>query len=127
MLALPPGAPSHALILTLVQALSEGSTEKALQALNSAQKSDVDFELYLTLLLEYMRLILLVRHAPELSSSIALEAGPDAFAEIEKVAKDRDSKISHDTLLSFLTAASRMRFSPIPVLVLELAVLSQPT
>jgi hypothetical protein len=65
---------------------------------------------------------LLIRHAPELRKEIKGELGEDEYTELEKLAGDENSKLSHQTLLAFLEAAGRMRFSPIPVLSLELAV-----
>jgi DNA polymerase-3 subunit gamma/tau len=119
------GAPAHALIQALMEALGEGKTDRALEALREAEKADIDIELYLTLVLESLRAVLLLRHAPELAKDIAAELGPDEYKEIETLARAKDSHITHATLLAFLDAASRMRFSPIPVLALELAVLSE--
>jgi hypothetical protein len=108
-----------------MEALGEGKTDRALEALREAEKADIDIELYLTLVLESLRAVLLLRHAPELAKDIAAELGPDEYKEIETLARAKDSHITHATLLAFLDAASRMRFSPIPVLALELAVLSE--
>ena len=117
------GAPKHALVCALVRALSEGKTEEALVAVRSASGQDVDMNLYLSLVLEFMRSVLLVRHAPELRKDIQAELGADVYGEVEALASTKDSKLTHNTLRMFLDAASRMRFSPIPALPLELAVL----
>lgn len=117
------GAPKSALISALVSALHEGSAEKAIGAIRKASNEDVDMPLFLSLLLERIRTVLLVRHAPELRKEIAEEVGADEYSDIEKIAKDSSGKITHNTLLAFLDASSRMRFSPVPALPLELAVL----
>ncbi len=117
------GAPKHTLVHAFVSALSAGKTDEALGVIHSTQAQDVDMNLYLTLVLEHIRLILLVRHAPELRKEIQAELGEDVYAEVEALAKVTDSKLTHKTLKAFLDAASRIRFSPIPVLPLELAVL----
>lgn len=117
------GAPKHALVHALVSALSGGDTEAALVAVRKAGEQDVDMNLYLSLVLEFMRSVLLVRHAPELRKEIQTEVGSDVYGEIEVVASAKDSKLTHNTLRVFLDAASRIRFSPIPALPLELAVL----
>lgn len=118
------GAPKNALVSSLVSALHEGSAEKAIGAIRKASGEDVDMHLYLSLLLERLRSVLLVRHAPELRKEIAEEVGADEYADIEKIAQDKGSKITHDTLLAFLDASARVRFSPVPALPLELAVFS---
>lgn len=117
------GAPKRSLVLALVSALSSGNTEQALAAIRKTSGEDVDMQLYLALMLESLRTVLLIRHAPELRAELAAEVGPDSYAELEKLAQDAGSKLSHRTLASFLDAASRMRFSPVPALSLELAVL----
>ncbi len=117
------GAPRHALVHDLAAALSAATPEAALVAVRSAGTQGVDMNLYLTLVLEHMRAVLLVRHAPELRKEIALELGSDVYGEVEILAGAKDSKLTHDTLRVFLDAASRIRFSPIPSLPLELAVM----
>lgn len=116
------GAPKRALVLSLAKALSAGDAGEALTAIRRAAGQDVDMQLYLTLLLETLRAVLLIRHAPELRKELAEEAGEE-YAQLEVLAKDAESKLTHKTLAAFLDAASRMRFSPVPALSLELAVL----
>jgi DNA polymerase-3 subunit gamma/tau len=118
------GAPNHSLVLALVSAISEGTTaDAALTAINKASQASVDMVLYLSLVLDLVRTVLLVRYAPELRKEIAEEVGSDAYAEIEKLAQQKDSHLTHKALLAFLNASEQIRFSPIPSLPLELAVL----
>jgi DNA polymerase III subunit gamma/tau len=116
------GAPAEALIMELVFGLSEGNAERSLKAIAKASGADVAMDLYLALVLERMRAILLIRHAAELRAELKEELGEDAYAETEAVAKASESKLTHRTLRVFLDASSRIRFSPIPALPLELAV-----
>jgi DNA polymerase-3 subunit gamma/tau len=117
------GAPQHELVRALVEALSTGERGTALSTIRKASDQGVDMQLYLSLVLEYMRTVLLARHAPELRRELAAEVGEDAWAQVEAIAQSKDSKLTHHTLKLFLDAASRIRFSPIPALALELAVL----
>jgi len=117
------GAPKHALVHSLVSAVSAGSTEGGLKAVRTATSHDVDMHLFLSLVLEEMRNVLLVRHAPELRKEIEKELGSDVYAEVVELAKATDSKLTHNALKVFLDSASRIRFSPIPALPLELALL----
>lgn len=117
------GAPKHSLVHALVEGLSNGKTDSALEAIHAAQAQDVDMNLYLSLVLEHMRSVLLVRHAPELRKEIQADLGADVYGEVVALAQLEGSKLSHKTLKVFLDAASRIRFSPVPVLPLELAVL----
>ena len=118
------GAPRHSLIRDLSKALSEGNTEKALVAVRAAESKDVDFGLYLNLLLEQLRAILLLRYAPEMRTHLQTEIDVDVFAEIDELASDSASCINEKTLLAFLDASARMRYSSVKALPLELAILS---
>src|SRR5262249_54705125 len=102
-------------------ALSAGTAEAALTAIRTAEQADVDMALYLTLILEAVRHVLLLRHAPELKSDLKEELGADRYGELEALATRPDSKLTHRTLLTLLDAASRMRFAPVPAAPLELA------
>lgn len=117
------GAPRHALVHAIVEALSVGNTEKALATVRKTSEQGIDMQLYLSLVLEYVRQVLLLRHAPELRKEISTELGEDASLEALPLAEAKDSKLSHDTLKLLLEAAARMRFSPLPALPLELAIL----
>ncbi|MEO6536539.1 MAG: DNA polymerase III subunit gamma/tau [Candidatus Paceibacterota bacterium] len=116
------GAPRHALVESLAQALSEGNKENALGVLHTVASEDVDVSLYLSLVLEYVRMVLLARHAPELRKEFETELGTDTYTPLLAIAENKNSRLAHKTLKVFLDAASRIRFSPIPMLPLELAV-----
>ena len=116
------GAPKHALVLELVHALHEGDAARALTSIREAADAGIDMQLYLTLLLEALRSALLIRHAPEMKQALKEELGDDRYAELEALA-GKNSGITPETLRTFLDAASRIRFSPVPSLPLELAVL----
>lgn len=115
------GAPRGVLVMALVDALHEGKTDAALVAIAKAAGEDVDMQLYLALVLERLRTVLLARHATELRKELSAELGED-YARVEEIAKAADSKLTHQTLRVFLDAASRMRFASVPALPLELAV-----
>ena len=117
------GAPKGEYVSTLVDALSKGNADGSLSAIRKAAKADVDMQVYLALTLERMRNVLLVRHAPELRKEIQQELGEE-YAAVEALASDAGSKMTHTTLKAFLDAASEIRYSPVPALPLELAVLS---
>jgi DNA polymerase-3 subunit gamma/tau len=122
------GAPRREQVHALINALAEGECGKALAAIEEAAKSDVDMKLFLELVLEALRATLLIRYAPDLRASLAGELGADEFSVLEKLATPQvglaaGKGITHTTMLSFLTAAERIRYAPIPALPLELAVL----
>lgn len=115
------GAPRHALVHGLLQALSVNDTEGALTVVHEAREQGVDMALYLSLVLEYLRQVLLMRYAPSLKKAFEEELGADVYKEALTLSEAND--LSHETLKVFLDASSRVRFSPLPELPLELAVL----
>ncbi len=118
------GAPRYTYIASLVEALSKNDTTSALTTIAEIEKQDIDFSLFLTLLLEHVRTILLLTYAPELQKDIAKETDADVFADMQAIAADKGTHITDKTLLALLEAASRMRYSPIKAIPLELAILS---
>lgn len=115
------GAPESELLVALLKALHEGSSEKALAVLNRADKNDTDMTLFLALFCDMLRSVLLIRHAKELRTGIEEELG-ELYATLETIALEADSKITHETLKVMLDATARAKFLPEPVLALELAV-----
>lgn len=115
------GAPRLELLEDLLLALAEDSMEKALSIIRKAEKNDVDMNLYLTLVLEYMRNILLVRHAPEIRKEIESEVGEDMYKKIESFSGAKTGKLDHTTLKVFIDIASALRYAPISALPFELA------
>ena len=121
------GAPRQEQVHALINALAAGERGKALVAIENAAQSSADIKLFLELVLEALRATLLIRYAPELRASLQSELGADEFSALEKFAQPHvglpKSHITHQTMLSFLNAADRIRYAPIPALPLELAVL----
>jgi len=116
------GAPKRALVEGFVRALSHGDAGEALGVISALSKEHIEYGLYLSLVLEQVRSVLLVRHAPELRKGLEEELGAEAYAEVKAFAEDKESRLTHETLSVLLDAASQMRFAPVPPLVLELAV-----
>ncbi|MFA6408291.1 MAG: DNA polymerase III subunit gamma/tau [Candidatus Paceibacterota bacterium] len=122
------GAPRREQVHALIAALAAGERGPALAAIESAAKSGADMKLFLELVLESLRATLLLQYAPELRASLESELGADEFCALEKITTHENvghimSYITQTTMLAFLTAADRIRYSPIPALPLELAVL----
>lgn len=118
------GAPKYAYIASLTEALAKNDVQQALTTLSEIERADIDFSLFLTLLLEHVRSILLRMYAPELKTELKKEIDEDVFSDIERIATDSTSHLSDKTLLALLDAAARMRYSPVKAVPLELAVLS---
>lgn len=116
------GAPKRVHIRMFIDALHHKNLEGALGALHEASESGVDMKLFLTMCLERLRLILLLRHGASIAH-MRESLIDDERVLIETIASDKTSIINSTLLLRFLEAGSHMGYSPIQELPLELAVM----
>ena len=117
------GAPSATIVRTLIEALAEKNTEKAIQAISNAVKENMDIRVLTKLVMHRVRAVLLLRYVPELKKDIADELSDEDMKLAEKLAKDKEMAISSNTLKALLEAYATMAYAAIPHLPLELAVI----
>lgn len=117
------GAPRGEIMLSLVRALHEGNAEAGLEALAQAVEAHVDMKLFMRLLLENVRAIMLVRHQPAKADVLLANFGPAAKEALSAIAKEAASPLNSHLLLRLLSAAEQITYSPIPQLPLEIAVI----
>ncbi|MBI4118343.1 MAG: DNA polymerase III subunit gamma/tau [Parcubacteria group bacterium] len=115
--------PSGALVNEVIQALAEGDAAKALSEVRRAAEANVDFTIFVRLLLKKLRFILLIRHAPDMKESIKAELGEDDFARLSTLAGVAGKNIKSGTILALLDAYTQTGRAHIPQLPLELALL----
>jgi DNA polymerase III gamma/tau subunit len=106
----------------VIEGISGEDTEKAISFVRKGSESDADMQIFLKMLLRNLRFILLLRFAKDMQGVIESETGEEEFQkllELSKTAKTINSK----TLLSFLNALSMQRYTSIPELPIELAII----
>ncbi|XKT75087.1 MAG: DNA polymerase III subunit gamma/tau [Patescibacteria group bacterium UBA2103] len=113
------GAPKRELISSYAEGVITGDKEKALSALKSAEDAGIEMKTFLTLVLDYLRAVLLLRHAKDFEADFAEQYGEDELSHMNELS----SKITKEVLIAHLEASKNMRFAPIPSLALELAVI----
>ncbi len=116
------GAPKNALLRDLLTALHERSIVPALSAVQSANDARVDMKLFMRLLLERVRAILLVRHGGD-EKVLLQNFGAEEQALIRTYAADKKSPIHSHLLMRLLAAAAETGATHIPYLPLELALI----
>ncbi len=121
------GAPKNEILLSLIKALQEGSTEKALEALAEAVSLHVDMKLFARLILENLRAVILLRHQPAKSEVLLANFGPASKTFLLELAKVTPSPLNSQMLLRLLSATQQITYSPIPHLPLEIAVIELTT
>jgi DNA polymerase-3 subunit gamma/tau len=115
------GAPRGEVIRQIINAIAKRDPSTALGAIQQAVSENMDPRTLTKLLIHRLRVVLLMRFAPELVESLAAE-----LTEADRVlAKEisKDPGITSDTLRALLEAHSRMTYAAVPHLPLELAVI----
>lgn len=114
------GAPSEALVLSVLEAVSIKDSNKGLEAINRAATENADMSVFLKMILRSLRFVLLLRFAPDMKNFVIDETGEEEFEKLLEFAKT-GKNINSKTLISFLEASSRQAYSSLPSLPIELA------
>jgi DNA polymerase-3 subunit gamma/tau len=121
------GAPRGEILISLITALDQGSTAKALESIQLAVEAHVDMKLFARLLLENLRAVMLVRHQPAKAEELLANFGPAAKEVLQEIAKVLKSPINSHMLLRLISATEQITYSPIPHLPLEIAAIELTT
>jgi DNA polymerase III subunit gamma/tau len=121
--AMITGSPRGAVVNDFVAALAKKDFNLGLQAIQKAVEANVDMRIYITMILERVRAVLLLRMAPNFVSTLQEELSEADFAFAEKLSKDVGSAIAGSTILALLEAEQQLDFATIAQLPLELALI----
>jgi len=116
------GAPKTATMQQLITALHKKDKEGALEAIQVAVASGVDMKLFVRILLEQVRAVMLLRNLPNKKDDILAPFGTDTQTKLEEFAGGNSPLNSH-LLLKLLKATELISRSPIPHAPLEVAIL----
>jgi DNA polymerase-3 subunit gamma/tau len=117
------GAPKNEILRGLVAALSAKDAGKALEEVAAAVALHVDMKLFMRLLLERMRAVMLVRNLPQKEAELLEQFSAEDQEGIRALAKEAGSAINSHMLLSFLEAAEQTGKTALPQLPLELTII----
>jgi DNA polymerase-3 subunit gamma/tau len=115
------GAPRGEIVRQIIKGLADKDATMALKAIQSGIGENMDARTLAKLLIHRMRVILLMRYAPDLAETLATELTEADLALAKEVAKNPG--ITSDTLRTLLEAYSIMAYAAVPHLPLELAVI----
>jgi DNA polymerase-3 subunit gamma/tau len=117
------GAPKKELLARVVAGLNGKDVASALEAVAEATVSNADMKLFLRLLLERIRAVILLRNLPAKEAEIMASFSQEEAEEIKLMSAEKDSPINSHLLLRLLDAADETIRSPIPALPLEVAII----
>jgi len=115
------GAPKSELVRQILKAIAEKDASSALKAVSVAVKENLDARVLTKLLIHRMRVILLLRFAPDLAESFSKEL-TEADLELAKELS-KNPGVTSDTLRQLLEAYSVMFYAAVPHLPLEMAIM----
>jgi DNA polymerase-3 subunit gamma/tau len=113
------GAPKSTLVFSFVEALIKGDKEKAISSILNAKKENISMKIFIALILEKARLVILLSNA-NITESIKKEVGEDEYNKIQELSSIKDSKLKASTLIELLKAYDMVGRSYIESLPLEL-------
>ena len=113
-------APSGALINDVLSALATNDLAKGLGAISAAAESNVDMKLFLKLLLQKLRSVMLLRYAPDLEKTIKDQYSDADFILLQGFAGNKNA-LNSKTLSELLIAHDQIGMAHIPQLPIELA------
>lgn len=117
------GAPSASLVNAYIDALAAKDAGKGIDAVRKASAANMDMRLFMKLVLQKIRLILLYRFAPDMREEIASELSDTDRVFVKTHAADASGTISSKTILSLFDMARYERDAAVPELPLELALM----
>jgi len=117
------GAPKNELVNRVITGLSTGDANDALSAVGEAVDANTDMEIFLKILLQRVRILLLLRYAPDFGKTLAEDLTDTDHDFLGSLAKDVSSRLNSETLRKLIIAAIETSRSPIPQVPLELAIM----
>lgn len=117
------GSPRGAIVNDFVTALAKKDFGLGLKAIQQAVEANVDMRIYVTMILERVRAVLLLKMAPDFVATLRDELSEADFIFAEALSKDSDSAIAGATILALLEAQQQLGFATIAQLPLELALI----
>ncbi len=114
------GAPRGEVIRQLLKAIAEKDTAKAIEVVGKTVEENMDMRVLAKLLIHRLRVILLLRYAPDLAVQLSQELTEADTALVKELSKN--AGVTSDTLRAILEAYSQMAYAAVPHLPLELAI-----
>lgn len=118
------GAPKAAILTSLLAALHTKDTTTGLAAIHEAVALHVDMKLFVRLVIEAVRAVMILRHDTSRREAILAPFGPELATTISTFAAESSSALNSHLLIKLLEAADRGSRSPVPQLPLEIAIVT---
>lgn len=116
------GAPKIAIIESLLMALHEKNPDQALEAVATAVSTHVDMKIFVRMVLEHVRAVMLLRNRPSNTDAILAAFSEGMRATLTALAGATATPLNSHLLLKLLTVSDQTTRSPLPQLPLEIMI-----
>lgn len=117
------GAPTNTLLTRLLTALATNNSAEGLVVLDEARARHIDALLFLRIVLEHVRTIMLVRHQPAKTDTLLAPYGEAVQQALKQLALTPGGGINSQLLSRLLLCVDTTRTSPLPFLPFEIILL----
>ncbi len=117
------GAPRGALVNDVIAAIEGADVAAALGAVRKVADANVDMKVFIALLLEKVRAVLLLKFAPDMKKDVLEQFTNEDEEFLDVLAKGKGSKLNSSTLAALLDAYAATGRAAVPQLPLELALI----
>ncbi len=117
------GAPRNILLQEMVHAFASKDTARGLTALNQAYTSNVDMKLFMRLLLERIRTVMVLRHNPSHAELLLEPYGEEDKSILRGYAQDLKVPLNSHLMVRLIEVSAQIGKTSISVLPLEVALI----
>ncbi len=117
------GAPRNVLLQEMIHAFALKDIPRGLDALATAYNANVDMKLFMRLLLERVRTVMMLRHNPKQAGTILMSYTEDEREILRGYAQDTKSLLNSHLILKLIDASGLMGKTSISVLPLEVVLM----
>jgi len=115
------GAPKQAIITALLDAFHTKDSASALSAIADAAATHVDMKLFIRVLLDHVRAVMILRNRGGNDTAILAQFGTDMQNKLSEFANSTSTPLNSHLLLRLIAVADQTAKSPLPYLPLEIA------
>ncbi len=115
------GAPKAQLVNAVIESIAHKNIEKGLDAVVQATSQNIDMSIFVSMILNKVRAILLVRYSPSISKTISETMTESDVEFVSTLAKQSDSPITSQTLVTLLDTYTMIGKAHAPHIPLEIA------
>jgi len=115
------GVPQSSFVHDFITAIDTKDASKGLVVIDTVTKENIDMKVFCMMVINSIRTLLLLRHAPDMKSLLQERYSEEDFSFLESLSKDSKNSLTAKTLKELLSAYNDINFAAIATLPLELA------